>query len=329
MVYQTRMPEPGLREIFRTPLAAPAIPGRWIASALACSGCVVAAMLMFTGIVIIPENRGFAAAGLPIALLLAARIGLRQPHSLVQRQIRDFCEYMLVFLTIALLGVFASYAAAAQTSGFADPALQRIDLALHFDWLAWYRAVCSYRVLQYVGSAAYDTIYVSPIVLLAYFARVQSRFAAHRFLLTFWLGVLLTIVLFPLVPAAGPLAYLWHGPIPYMPTSALYQEQMIPALRAHLVRDIDLGALRGLVCAPSFHTVSAVLYITAAWPVRTLRWLIVPLNLAMLLATPVEGTHYLIDMIAGLLVAIVATFAAKAVLYLVERRQAGARSGRA
>jgi membrane-associated phospholipid phosphatase len=78
---------------------------------------------------------------------------------------------------------------------------------------------------------------------------------------------------------------------------------LIPALRLHHVSGIDLGALRGLVCAPSFHTASAVLYMWAAWPVVQLRRVVVPLNCAMLLATPIEGTHYLSDMIAGAAVA--------------------------
>ncbi len=295
------------------------IPGQWIAAALVLSGLAVSAMLIVTGIVVTPENRGFVIAMASIAALLATRFALRRPNAMRQRQIRDFCEYMLVFLAISLLGVFATYAVAAKTTGFADPMLQRIDHALHFDWLAWYRMVAASPLLQAIGSTAYSCIYLSPILILAYFAKTQSRFAAHKFLLTFWLGVLLTIIAFPLVPAEGPLSYLWQGPIPYMPTSALYQEQLIPALRAHLVKDIDLGALRGLVCAPSFHTVSAVLYIAAAWPVRPLRWVIVPLNLGMLLATPVEGTHYLADMIAGLLVAIAATLTVKAVIAVRSR----------
>jgi hypothetical protein len=46
-----------------------------------------------------------------------------------------------------------------------------------------------------------------------------------------------------------------------------------------------------------------VVFIAAAWPVARLRWFIMPINATMLLATPVEGTHYLADMIAGALVA--------------------------
>jgi membrane-associated phospholipid phosphatase len=116
----------------------------------------------------------------------------------------------------------------------------------------------------------------------------------------------MTLMLFPLFPAKGALEYLWHGPIPYMPTNGLYQGEIIPALRAHTFGAINLGALRGLVCAPSFHTVCATIFIATALPMRRLRWVLVPLNAAMLLATPVEGTHYLSDMVMGFIVAMTA-----------------------
>jgi membrane-associated phospholipid phosphatase len=263
-------------------------------------------MLLRSGLFVAPDNRGFAAAFVAIVSLIVLRVWVNQPLDTIQTRLRDFSEDVLAFLTISLLGVLASYSDAAATSGFSDATLAHYDSLLHFDWLLWYREVAAHSVLQYLGEAAYSTIYVSPIVLIGYFAVTQQRARSRQFLATFWLGVVITLALFPLFPAEGPLAYLWRGPIPYMPISALYQEQLIPALRMHRVTDIDLGALRGLVCAPSFHTVSAVIFIATAWPVRRLRWPILAINAAMLLATPVEGTHYLSDMIVGLLVALIA-----------------------
>ena len=47
-----------------------------------------------------------------------------------------------------------------------------------------------------------------------------------------------------------------------------------------------------------------MLYIACAWPYRRLRWPVFAVNAAMLLSTPVEGTHYLADMLAGAAVAL-------------------------
>ncbi len=147
---------------------------------------------------------------------------------------------------------------------------------------------------------------MSPAILLGYFAWTGHRASARGFIAAFWLAAVLSLSLFPFLPAEGPLAFLWRGPIPYMPESALYQMSLIPELRRHGISHVDLGALRGLVSAPSFHTASAILYVAAAWPFRRLRWPLLVINIAMLLSTPVEGTHYLTDMIAGALVAIAA-----------------------
>jgi hypothetical protein len=299
------------------PINARLLPAAWLVWVLGASCLVVAAMMAQAQLIVVPRTIGFAAAVAVMLPLALGRWGLRRPVSLRHRQLQAFCEDAFLFLATSLLGVLASYPAAAATSGFADAGLAHVDRLLHFDWLAWYGIVSRHPLLQHLGVAAYAAIYVSPLILLGYFAISQRRCEARRFIATYWLAVVLTLALFPLFPAEGPLAFLWHGPIPYMPTSALYQEQLIPALRAHQMTDIDLGALRGLVCAPSFHAASAVVFIAAAWPIPRLRWVLVPINLAMLAATPVEGTHYLTDIIAGALVAGAAIVAVRAGLGLM------------
>jgi membrane-associated phospholipid phosphatase len=282
------------------------IPGRWFAIGMGLSLVVVAAMLIRAGLTI---ELATASGGIFCsAAVLAAglRYRLRDPRAQWQRTARDMAEYVGLFGLISLLGAVASYPAAAASTGFVDPSLARIDHALHFSWIGWYDVVSAHPLLQWIGAAAYASIFVTPALLLGYFAYADRRADARLFMATFWLAAVLTLVLFLRFPAEGPLAFLWHGPIPYMPASALYQSQLIPELRSHGIHDITLGNLHGLVCAPSFHTTSAVLYIATAWRAPLLRWPIIALNVAMLLATPVEGTHYLTDMICGALVAIAA-----------------------
>ena len=272
-------------------------------ASLALSGLAVGSLLAWDRLGLAPRSPGVALGTMLVCALAGLRVWARDADDGTRRALRDFAEDALLIIGIALLGVLASYPLAAGSHGFVDATLVQWDARLHFDWIAWYREVSAHPVLQRLGGAAYASIYVSPFVVLGWFAWAGQRFAARRFLLAFWLAEVLTLLLFRQFPAEGPLAFLWRGPIPYMPTSALYQHQLIPVLRLHRVDGIDMGALRGLVCAPSFHTASAVLYMWAAWPVAWLRRVVVPLNCAMLLATPIEGTHYLSDMIAGAVVA--------------------------
>ncbi|WP_082470864.1 MULTISPECIES: phosphatase PAP2 family protein [unclassified Sphingomonas] len=280
--------------------------GWWVGGGMILSLALLTAMMRIAGLSIDPydaDNMPFYVSGIG---LFALRFGLRDRPWRHARAIADCAEYYGVFTLLALMGAVASYPVAAMTHGFHDAALQRIDALLQFDWLAWYRLVAATPILQSLGLAAYRSIYLTPVILFATFAFTGDRVAAHRFLATFWLTAIGTLILYAFMPAIGPFSYLWHGPIAYMPESEQWQQGLIPALRDHSVRVVDLGHLRGIVSAPSFHAAAATLYINAAWRLPRLRWPVVAINTAMLLSTPVEGTHYLIDIILGTVVALAA-----------------------
>lgn len=282
------------------------IPGRWLALGFALSVLCVAALLYDDAMVIDPWAPSTLLFGFAFATLAAIRFFARNPVTKAQRVARDLAESVGLFMGVGLLGAVATYPLSADTRGSVDAVLQHIDEALHFDWLAWYELVAAHRSLQILGTAAYQSIFVTPALILGHYALTDDRAEARRFLVTFWLAAVISLALFRYIPAFGPLATLWHGPVPYLPESGLYEADLLPALRNHMLREVDLGALRGLVSAPSFHTVSAVLYTAAGWRIARLRWTVVALNGAMLLSIPVEGTHYLADMIAGAAVAITA-----------------------
>lgn len=261
------------------------------------------------------------------ALILIARLSIHAARSQVGCIVRDGLDHFGLFAAICLIGALASYPIAVETHGFDDAGLERLDRMLRFDWTAWYAVVAAHPTLQIGERIAYQSIFVTPAILLGYFTVTRRRAEARLLIASFWFAALITLALFPLTPAQGPLATLWRHPIPYMPESGLYQANLIPLLRHHQIRDVSLDSLHGLVCAPSFHTVSAVLYIVAAWPIRSLRWPLLVLNLAMLLATPVEGTHYLTDMIIGAIVAGVASVAVRRGLLGVVRARGAQANG--
>lgn len=288
-----------------------------------------------TALLLANEREGLRAIG-PGAILfmfatllcLALRYGCRRAAMTHHRILRDFCEYLAMFGLICMIGAVASYPDAAASSGMVDPLLQRGDELLHFDWVRLYRFVADHRVLQVIGICAYQSIYLSPVVVLGYLAWAGRCAEAYRFLLSFWTAAVITLILFRWLPAAGPFAYLWHGPIPYMPQSALYQARLIPELQNHAMLAVDLDELHGLVSAPSFHAASAMLYILFA---RRIPWVgapLVALNLLMLAATPIEGTHYLVDVVGGIMVALIA-FGLTALPAIPMRAWAGGRAVRA
>jgi hypothetical protein len=280
------------------------IPLTWIMAALALS-IVAVAILMREAVLGVFLSRKLEMLAIVGVLFMAAIMyQYRSPRDEWQRKLRDGTESFSLFIVICVVGALSTYPAAAASKGYSDEYLQRADLFLQFHWLDWYAFIAEHPAVQWCERAAYQCIFVTPALLLGFFAHTGRKAEARRLLAAFWLAAAITVLLFVFMPAQGPLAYLWHRPIPYLPETALDQAQLIPALRAHRLHLVDLGSLRGLVAAPSFHAASAVLYTLAALPHRRIRWLAVLVNSAMLLATPVEGTHYLVDLIAGMAVAL-------------------------
>jgi len=149
-----------------------------------------------------------------------------------------------------------------------------------------------------------------PIVLgmTARFQRLQV------FVLAFAIALILTLVISALLPAIG--TYYGLGVDASTMTnldSAIYAKQLrdIPALRDGSLRDLELFKLAGIVAFPSFHAASAVLFAWALWPIRGFGPIALALNVVMLVATPVVGAHYSIDVVGGIAVGYVAIVLAK------------------
>jgi membrane-associated phospholipid phosphatase len=97
----------------------------------------------------------------------------------------------------------------------------------------------------------------------------------------------------------------------FTPGAYLMQLRDLPLIRDGSLRIIDFGALTGVVTFPSFHAAAAVLYLWAFWPVRWIGPIALLVNIAMLLATPICGGHYFVDVFAGIAVAAAAIVAAR------------------
>lgn len=290
------------------------IPLSWIRGAVGASLVLLAGLLVKTGLSI--ALNGAALAFLAVSAVLMAVRGLcLRPGPHFRPRTSEAAENALLFIVIALAGAVASYGVAALTDGWIDGEMVRLDRAMGFDWTRLYGLTERHGLLQIGGRVVYASIFASPVILVLSFAIHDLRAAARSFLASFWLAAIVCLVLFHWLPTLGPLAYMWNGPIDYVPTSGLYQADLIPLLRERHADPIDLGHLRGLVGPPSFHAASAVLYTLAAWKTHNLRWPLTVLNGLMLLSIPVEGTHYATDVIAGMAVAI----ASWTVVHWIER----------
>ncbi|WP_419826299.1 phosphatase PAP2 family protein [Sphingomonas sp.] len=290
------------------------LPLGWLVTAAAI-GCVAVCALLASADLALqvgarPLDLACAGAGMAVLLLYL----LRDAVDGWRRALHETVTHAALFTLFCLTGAVAAYPVAAGGGGYVDAALVRADAMLGFHWPVWYVFVASHHWAQTLGRAAYLSIFVTPALLIGQFARTRRTAEARRFLAAFWTAAVLTLAIARALPVRGPLASMTAARLPYVPVSGLFQAELPPRLRLHELHQVDLMALHGLVGAPSFHTASAVLYVAVGWRCRRLRWPILALNSAMLLATPVEGTHYLVDMLMGAGVALVALALVDAVI---------------
>ena len=77
---------------------------------------------------------------------------------------------------------------------------------------------------------------------------------------------------------------------------------------------ISPGELRGIIGFPSYHTLQALVLTWYARRSTVLRWPVLALNIAVLIAIPIHGGHHLIDILGGFFVAVVAIMMAQATI---------------
>jgi hypothetical protein len=217
-------------------------------------------------------------------------------------------------IAFAAVGAPLSYIAASANAPLSDHWLDAMDRAAGLDWkalLAWMNAVPGlHTVLRPIYLSL--TLQMTAVVLcLAFSGRLLWL---RVYTLAFFCVVLVSIAVSAVLPAAGA----W----PYYGLSAS-DSQIVPAVSTswpvfHGLRDGSVRALvavgsEGIITFPSVHAALAIIVIAALWPLPALRFVAVAINVAMLLATPIDGSHYFVDVAAGAVLAVLSLIAARAI----------------
>jgi hypothetical protein len=213
--------------------------------------------------------------------------------------------------------VMAPLTYVAATAGFPlqDGNLLVIDRMLGLDWKAYVVFVNEHPTLAAWLSYGYSMIRWPIFAIPVLLAAVHQYRRIQEFTFAFALALAVTTVVSALVPALGVYQEIGLDPATLtalQPQAYLDQLRDLGPVRDGALRHLDLLRLAGIVTFPSFHAASAILYTWALWPVRWMRPIAIVANGAMLVSTPIDGGHYFIDLAAGIAVALLAIFAARA-----------------
>jgi PAP2 superfamily len=228
-----------------------------------------------------------------------------------------------VTLTTAVMAPM-TYVAAAIDFPMRDAALLAVDRAMGLDWAAYVHFVDARPALAVALNVGYAMI-AWPVLAIPVFLAAKRRYQRiEEFTFAFALALAATTIISALVPAIGVYQQIGLDPGTLKnidPAAYLEQLRDLPPTREGVLRHLDLLGLGGIVTFPSFHAASAVLFVWALWVVKWMRPVALLANGAMLAATPLNGGHYFIDVVAGVAIAVLAIVAARRFGQIIAQRQ--------
>ncbi len=250
-------------------------------------------------------------AGTCLLLLAAARFyGRRRDDPHLASALGSTAQVIAFAAVAAPLSYVAAAAGAALP--LHDTAVANFDRALGFHWRGLLAAMEHWRDFHVAMRLIYMSLSVqmTAVVLVLGFS---GRLAWLRvYTLAFILSALITIAVSAVLPTEG--VWLHDGSMPPITRCVPVSSHSWPVflgLRDGSYRLLMAVGAEGIITFPSLHAALAVIIIAALWPVPVARWICAVINTAMLAATPVEGSHYLADVLAGIVVAAVSIYAAR------------------
>jgi hypothetical protein len=208
-----------------------------------------------------------------------------------------------------LVGELLSYTSQywGSANSLRDANLAGFDLALGVDWLKWAAWLNNHPRVALILRLAY----ISPIYQFFVLLFSQFIFAwevrLQRVILSTQITSLITCLIAALFPAVGAYSYFSNG-------TTVLEMKFIPLVTDGHVKDIlnlrgnipviPFEYLKGLITFPSFHTALGVIFIWSMWPNRILRFMSCIVNGLMIAASPLFGAHYVVDVLAGIVVAL-------------------------
>jgi hypothetical protein len=184
-----------------------------------------------------------------------------------------------------------------------DEYLAQVDKQLWFDWVYYFNILICNKLLFELTKFSYNSIWYQPLTLAILFIISHRVFDFCRLHLALSISFFLACIGALLMPALG--AYQFHGMSPgrHAEVTLAFTDGMTAPIL--WLRQSEVPAIMPsfedirLITFPSLHASAAVIFVLVAWPLRGYRWMFCAVNGLMLLATPVHGSHYLIDVIVG------------------------------
>lgn len=180
-----------------------------------------------------------------------------------------------------------------------DSGLHQLDVLLGFNILHFLGWAHRYPWLIKICNTTYNTTIVELLVIpfLLIFLQQQRRFSVY--INVCMMATIVGYLIYYFYPSAGP-AHIFTSP--YF-TEILYSvSQRFYDVQHHIFNDQLSG---GIISFPSFHTIWAICAVYSFKNYKPVFWPLLIWNSFILLATLALGTHFLVDIIASIVIMII------------------------
>jgi hypothetical protein len=206
-----------------------------------------------------------------------------------------------------------------------DVPLASIDRALGVNWPAMMAMVAQHPRLNGVLQLVYVSVLPQIALLVVALGWRGRHEQIYSLCLAVSAGAAISIAVWTLAPSFGAFSVydLPAGAAPHMVLAldGRYANELV-ALLAHGPGHISPTDTKGLIGFPSYHAVLALLVVWYARELPFVRWLALGINAVVLIATPIQGGHHVVDVIAGFAVAAIALRFADRIVKLTARPRA-------
>lgn len=221
---------------------------------------------------------------------------------------RPFLEATTLGLLLMVPVLISTYAAMRLNLPLADPLLRQIDTALGIDWLAFVHWVDGNRTLSLLLGYGYSSFSFQLLLLPALLCLVRQYGRAYQLVSAYLVLCLISSAIGAFFPSVGAyVAYDLHAS-QLTNINGIFGHHFLESfhgVRNDAIFTLTANNASGIVTFPSVHAGIAAICAWAAWPSRLLRWPFVILNVIMALSAVTHGAHYVVDVFAGGLVALV------------------------
>jgi membrane-associated phospholipid phosphatase len=186
-----------------------------------------------------------------------------------------------------------------------DTQLAAVDRAIGMDWPAMMAAFAPHPVVNGLLRVCYESVLPQVALLVIGLSWQGQLQKLHAFCVALAIGAALTVAVWTMFPSFG----------------AFSVYSLPPAISAHLSLSLDQhyahelvqllangpgrispSEVKGLIGFPSFHAAMALLVVWYGRTLPTIRWPLVVWNALVLVATPIQGGHHVVDVLGGLVV---------------------------